>query len=57
MPGDSKPHQQQLDNLQRAADPQRAVPPLGTSTFVRLARSQSQLAAALPPRFGEVLGP
>ena len=36
MPGDSRPHQQQLDNLQRALDPMRADP-VRTRTFVRLA--------------------
>lgn len=54
MPGNSMPHQQQLDHLQRALDAMQADP-LCTSTFVRLARSQTQLVAALPPRFGEVL--
>ena len=56
MPGDSMPHQLQLDNLQRALDAVRAEP-LGTNTFVRLARCQPELAAALPPRFGQVLEP
>ena len=46
--------QQQLDNLQCALLTLRADP-LGTSAFVRLARSQHELAAALPARFGQVL--
>lgn len=54
MPGDALPHQQQLDNLQRALDAMRADP-LGIRTFVRRARSQPHIVAALPPRFGEVL--
>ena len=53
MPGDSVAHQQQLDHLQRALDTMRAEP-LCTSTFVRLAQTQCQLVAVLPPRFDQM---
>ena len=48
------PCQQQLEILQQALAALR-TDPLATNGFLRLARSQSELAAALPPRFDEVL--